>query len=263
MITPRPAQLTAANAARFQEEAVVDAYPLRPPYAPEIAGLLVDLAVDLPRAVLDAGAGTGEIARALVDRVARVDAVDLSPAMIAKGRTLPGGDHPRLRWILGPIERVPLQPPYALITAGDSLHWMDWETVMPRFQAALTPNGVLAIVHREQLPPPWSEGLSALIAECSTYPSFLPFDLIDSLEQRGLFHPTGRHETAPIPSRQSIEDYVESFHSRSSLSRAAMGREAATAFDERLCALVRPWGEDGLLDLETVGSIEWGLPLAR
>jgi hypothetical protein len=28
---------------------------------------------------------------------------------------------------------VQLQPPYALVTAGAGLHWMDWNIVMLRF----------------------------------------------------------------------------------------------------------------------------------
>src|SRR5437763_15233141 len=98
---PRPAHLTPDNAARFKDQSVVNFYPLRLPYPPQVFDILVDLLTDEPRAVLDVGAGTGAIACGLVRRVERVDAVDLSPAMIAKGRTLPDGDDPHLRWIYG------------------------------------------------------------------------------------------------------------------------------------------------------------------
>src|SRR5205085_8811604 len=98
---PRPAHLTPDNAARFKDQSVVDFYPLRLPYPSVVFDILADLITDEPRAVLDVGAGTGDIARGLVRRVERVDAVDFSPAMIAKGKTLPDGDHPGLRWIYG------------------------------------------------------------------------------------------------------------------------------------------------------------------
>src|SRR5439155_17899141 len=104
-----------------------EAYRSRPPYPDELFEILAGLISDEPRVVLDAGCGTGEIARPLLGRVDRVDAVDFSPAMIERGRRSPGGDHPNLRWIVGRAEDVPLAPPYALITAGASLHWMDWE----------------------------------------------------------------------------------------------------------------------------------------
>jgi SAM-dependent methyltransferase len=258
----RPAQLTPENAARFQDRTVVDRYHLRLPYPPEIFDVLVGLIDDAPRDVLDAGAGTGEIARVLADRVDRVDAVDLSGPMIAKGKTMPGGDHPRLRWIQGRLEDVPIESRYALITAGDSLHWMEWEVVMPRFQAMCTPQGMMAIVHRSEVTPPWQDGLGMLIAEYSTMQNFEGFDLIAQLEQRRLFTRRGSFETAPVGSRQSIDDYVESFHSRSSLSRENMPVESAAAFDRRLRELVEPYGEDGAVDLQTVGTIEWGLPLS-
>lgn len=87
--------------------------------------VLVGLIAGEPRTVLDLGCGTGFIARPLAPRVDRVDAIDVSEAMIEEGKRLPGGDHPHLQWIVGRAEDVALHPPYALITAGDSLHWME------------------------------------------------------------------------------------------------------------------------------------------
>src|SRR6476469_3743745 len=133
----RPAHLTRENAARFQDQSVVDNYPLRLPYPPAIVDRLALLTSARPRAVLDAGAGTGELARPLAALVARVDALGWWAAMIAKGKRSPGGDRPNLHWIEGRAEEAPVNPPYALITTGDSLHWMDWEAVLPRFRALL------------------------------------------------------------------------------------------------------------------------------
>ncbi len=64
--------------------------------------------------------------------VDRVDAIDFSAAMVSAGQRLPSGLHPNLRWICCKAEDAPLVPPYALITAGNSLHWMDWHALMPR-----------------------------------------------------------------------------------------------------------------------------------
>ena len=74
--------------------------------------------------------------------------------MIEQGKVLLNGDHPKLRWIVGPAEEVGLDPPYALITAGESVHWMDWYTVMPRFAHMLTASRYLAILGVEHLPAP-------------------------------------------------------------------------------------------------------------
>jgi trans-aconitate methyltransferase len=116
--------------AGFADQEIADAYPHRPPYPHDAIQLLVDLVKDTPRAVLDVGCGTRDLARWLAPHVEWVDAVDSSPAMLAKGRQLPGGGHPHLRWQHAAAETAVLAPRYALVTAGESLHWMDWPVVL-------------------------------------------------------------------------------------------------------------------------------------
>ena len=135
-------------AAQFQDAAVVAAYPSRPPYPDGVFKALAGLIGDGPRTVLDLGCGTGDLARRLAPLVERVDAVDISEGMIALGKTLPGGDAPNLRWIVGSAEDAPIAPPYGLVVAGESLHWMAWDVVLPRVREALAPGGMLAIVGR-------------------------------------------------------------------------------------------------------------------
>jgi len=257
---PKPAHLTADNAARFQDESVVGLYYLRLPYPPEVFDILTGLIADEPRVVLDVGTGSGPLARGLAPFVDHVDAVDISAAMIAKGKTLPGGDHPRLHWIEGAVEDAPLRPPYALIVAGDSIHWTVWDIVFPRFADLLTAHGLVAIVERTELASPWQEGLDRLIRRYSTMRNYEPFDLIDELERRQLFRVVGRRETVPTVSRQPVDDYIASFHSRSSLSRDHMPPADADAFDQRLHDLVRPWATEDMLELHTVGGVVWGTP---
>src|SRR5437667_4994755 len=164
---PRPEHLGIEHAARFRDQSVVDAYHFRPPYPEETFDILVSLLSDESRAVLDVGSGCGDIARRLVDRVERVDAVDFSLPMIEKGKTLPKGNHPRLRWIYGRAEEAPLDPPYALITAGQSIHWMDWDVVLPRFRTALTPHGSVVLVSIEGNLP-WDDEILPIIKCYST-----------------------------------------------------------------------------------------------
>ena len=151
--------------------------------------------------------------------------------MIAEGKALPGGDHPNIHWIEGSMEDGPLEPPYALIVAAGSLHWMDWDIVMPRFDSVLTPHGKLAIVHQTEQPTPWGPALGRLIAHYSTNRDYRPHNLIEDLTARGLFHRQGEHHTSPVPFRQSIPDYIESIHSRNGFSRERMPAEAAREFD--------------------------------
>lgn len=258
----RPAHLTRDNAARFQDESVVEVYDRRLPYPDEVFDVLMDLVTDAPRAALDLGTGTGDLARPLARRLDRVDAVDLSAAMVARGQTLLGGDRQNLRWLVGRAEDVELQPPYALITAGESLHWMDWEVLLPRLARLRTAHGFLAMVYRRECPVAWQRQLDALIAELSTVKNFEAYDLVEQLEGRHLFREVGRHEAAPAASVQSIDDYVDSFHSRASLSRQAMPAADAQAFDDRLRRMVEPWSDDGRLSLQTEAIVIWGVPLA-
>jgi ubiquinone/menaquinone biosynthesis C-methylase UbiE len=129
---PKPELYSSHYAEWFKDSDVVAAYSSRPPYARAAIEFLGELATDDSRRVLDIGCGPGDIARPLAPLVDHVDAVDFSVRMIKAGRELPGGGTSNVRWIIGKVEDVPLDPPYALVTAGESLHWMDWHVVLPR-----------------------------------------------------------------------------------------------------------------------------------
>jgi len=257
---PRPNYLGTKYASRFKDQSVVDRYHLRPTYPSELFSILSELITDEPRAVLDVGSGSGDIARWLVPLVERVDAVDFSQPMLEKGRLLPDGNSPKLRWIYGRAEDVALYPPYALITAGQSLHWMEWDVVLPRFHQMLTANGYLAIVNTENAPLPWSDDLIKLIKRLTTNRDYQPFDLIKELEVRGLFQLRGEKRTVPVPFVQSLDDYIESFHAMSSLSRDAMGEEAVTDFDNELRSLVSRLSSKEEVELQIIGTVAWGRP---
>lgn len=167
----KPSFLGAKYGSAFEDPTVVASYHTRPPYPEEVFDLLAGVLAPRPGAVLDLGCGPGIVARRLVDlgeHVERVDALDASPAMLAEGQRLPNGDHPRLRWILGRAEDAPLQPPYALVTAAASLHWMDWQTVLPRLHDVLTPDGLLVIVVDVNPPRRWQAELVPILRRYST-----------------------------------------------------------------------------------------------
>ncbi len=258
---PKPAHLGLNYAAQFRDTSIVNAYHHRPPYPVAVLSTLVELITDQPRIVLDVGCGTGDLARRMVEaNVERVDAIDFSQSMIAKGKTLPGGDHPRLNWIYGRVEEVELQPPYALVTAGESLHWMEWDVVMPLFRRILTPHGYLAIVGRSAQPVPWNDDLLAIIQRFSTNREYRPYSLVKELEQRHLFQKQGEAFAPPMKFTQSLEDYIESFHSRNGLSRDRMTVEAAQAFDNEAGSIVEPFLENGRVIQYIIGHVEWGIP---
>ena len=258
----KPAHLGPQYGAQFADPEVATAYDQRPPYPAEVFALLTDLIAATPRVVLDAGCGSGDLARPLAALVDRVDAVDPSAAMLARGRTRPGGDAANLRWLQSTIEEAPLRPPYALITAGESLHWMEWSVALPRLRAALDPAGSLAIVGRECPDLPWWGAVLRLIQQYSTNREFRPYDLVAELTTRGLFREAGRRQAAPQPFRQLVDAYIESIHSRNGFSRARMTGEDADAFDAAVRAVVTPFARDGALHMGVVGTVVWGEPLA-
>jgi len=256
----RPAQFTPDIAARFTHQSVVDAYVHRPPYPAETFAILAGLMVGESRAVLDVGCGPGNIARAMTAFANRVDAVDVSAAMLTLGRGLSDGDDPCLNWLHGRVEDVALAPPYALVTAGASLHWMDLETVLPRFADALHASGVLAIAHLPTPHYPWGDTLHALIRQYSTLQNYQPFDMIALLESRKLFTKEGEHETTPVPFTQSVEDFITFHHSMSSLDREVMTAADIAAFDDALRAAVTPYATDGMLTFSVTAHVVWGTP---
>jgi trans-aconitate methyltransferase len=145
----KPKYLAPKYGAQFKDRSIVDAYRHRPPYPAEIFTILAELINGEPHHVLDVGCGTGNLSRYLVERTERLDAVDFSLPMLEQGKQLRNGNHPRLRWMHGSIEEIALDPPYALVTAGESLHWMDWnpkrQKLFSASQMSYSPGSILAI----------------------------------------------------------------------------------------------------------------------
>lgn len=256
----KPAYAGHEHASRFKEKETARAYLLRAPYPAETFQILSGLLPRTHRTVLDVGCGTGEIARNMVDFADSVDAVDFSDVMIGLGRDLPKGDSRNLRWIVGNVEEVELRPRYALITEGESLHWMDWEILFPLFRRILTDGGHLALVERkEDEEIPWKDQLLRIIDDYSTGPKYEKFDIAGDLEKSGFFQKQGEKRTTPVTFVQSLEDYVESFHSWSELSRIALGKNA-NRFDEDVTNLVSSFTHGEPVERRVSSLVVWGVP---
>lgn len=262
----KPRQFTELYASIFQDASVVSAYQHRPMYPGETFKILLSLmpSTNTPRLVLDAGCGTGFIARPFAAYVAHIDAVDISERMIAVAKTQPGGDSPNISWIAAPIETAPLTGPYALIVAAASLHWMDWERTLPRFSNHLVSEGRLALVEDFHSPNPWEQQMGSIIKRYSMNKDFAPYtmrDIADELEQRQLFQLQGQYETAPVRFQQPISSYIESFHARNGLSVDRMDPLAAAQFDSELRALVEPFCPLGIVEQSISARILYGRPM--
>jgi len=239
----------------FADAAVARAYRCRPPYPAAVFALLRHRLVR-PRCVLDAGAGTGALARRMTAFAERVDAVEASAAMIEEGRRLPGGSDRRIRWIAGCAEDVPLDPPYGLITCGASLHWMDPALVLPRFREALAPRAFLAVVDTENVHGPYREEVWAVTdrhAAVARHPE-TP-DAIAAVRASGQFTIEGEERTEPTSFEQSVDEYIEFLHSTSVLTRAQLGERAA-AFDDEVRAVFAGHRLERIR-YGVVGSVTW------
>jgi SAM-dependent methyltransferase len=260
-VEPKPKGWSSQYGAWFEEPSTVERYDRRPDPPPETFELLLSLIEDEQRSVLDAGCGPGDLARVLAPHVDRVDAVDRSPAMIAKGRTMPGGDAPNLRWILAPIEEAPIEPPYSLIVAGDSVHWFDWETALPRFAECLSSNGKLAFVHREWLRDPEVRArLRPIYREHAANRDFKPLDPVVELERRGLFAKLGEQTTQAMTWTPTLDELIDCHHSQNGFvlekmdDPATFACEIADVINELVSA------HDGRLQLDVAAVVTWGLP---
>ena len=243
----------------FDDATVAQLYRHRPPYPVGAFDVLADLVIG-PRVVLDAGTGTGAIARHLASRVERVDALDPAAHMIAEGKQLEHGDDPRIRWILGNAETGPLSGPYGLITTGQSLHWMDWEVVLPRFAGALAPGARLAIVDDPEAPQPWSDELRPILIRHSIHRGkWHQFELIGELVRLGLFAIEGELTLEAEPIEQPLEEYIASFHATSSLARHRIGDDEADAFDREVRELL---AAHPTVVRRVAARIVWGRPVA-
>jgi SAM-dependent methyltransferase len=211
---PKPEFWSVRFASVFQEPDVVASYPNRPPYPQETIDELARLAVR--GAVVDAGCGTGELARRLAALVERVDAVDVSAPMLELARLLP--DAHRVQWVHGAIEDAQLEPPYDLVVAGDSVHWFDWEVALPRI-FELAPR--FAIVRRD-----WFKGNDDVVARLRPVwaahgwnKGFRPLDPITELERRGLLRIVTVYESPTETWRPSQDEIVGLHFSQSGFAR--------------------------------------------
>jgi SAM-dependent methyltransferase len=116
----------------------------RPEYPPEaVTWIAEQLDLREGRTVLDLGAGTGKLTRALVQTGARVIAVEPGEAMLAELRRV----LPDVEAIRGAAEAIPLgDEGVDAITVGQAFHWFRHDESLPELRRVLRPGGALALV---------------------------------------------------------------------------------------------------------------------
>jgi SAM-dependent methyltransferase len=242
-------------------------YGFRPDYSGEVYDILAGLLRFQPRFLLDAGCGPGKIVRGLVDQIDRADAVDSSAEMLHIARSLPAGGDPKIRWVSARIEEAELSPPYGLIVAAASIHWMEMDRVLPRFREALAPGAFLAVLDGDApIDPPWEGETTRFMLDFlenieGERPKWWA-NAGQRLRQPILVHPAfecvGAVISKPVLVAQNITDFLRCEHSRATWSEEYLGEKASSQFDEGLRELLTPFASDGILTFSVQTRVEWG-----
>jgi ubiquinone/menaquinone biosynthesis C-methylase UbiE len=149
--------LRARQAASFDRAA--DVYERARPEYPEDA---VDWLIPPDaKTVLDLGAGTGKLTRALAARGLDVIAVDPSPKMLAQlSNSLPGAVVHE-----GTAEDIPIADASVdAVFAAQAWHWVDQDVALPSVARVLKPGGTLGLVWNiRDESTPWVKRLSEIV----------------------------------------------------------------------------------------------------
>lgn len=168
---------------RFGE--VAEAYERgRPDYPSQIVTWLLP---GHPERVVDLGAGTGKLTRALIERAPTVIAVEPDPGM----RSVLAQQLPGTSVVDGRGEDIPLRDDFAdVVVVGQAWHWFDTSRALPEVARILRPGGFLSLVWNDRAKvDPWLDRLAALLASFGTSPDtesepvggapFGPFETMD------------------------------------------------------------------------------------
>jgi SAM-dependent methyltransferase len=116
----------------------------RPDYPPAAVGALAcELGLKSGARVLDLGAGTGKLSRALLAGGLDVTAVEPLPSLRALLADRIGAERVRA----GTAERIPLDDASVdAVTAADAFHWFDHPIALPEIRRVLRPGGGLVVI---------------------------------------------------------------------------------------------------------------------
>jgi SAM-dependent methyltransferase len=137
----------------------------RPEYPADAVAWLLG---DRPRTVVDLGAGTGKLTRALVGHADTIVAVEPDPVM----RAALAARLPEVTVLEGTGEGMPLPDAYAdVIVVGQAWHWIDPVRGSAESARVLRPGGCLGLVWNDRdESDPWVARLSAILEEFGTSP---------------------------------------------------------------------------------------------
>jgi SAM-dependent methyltransferase len=185
----------------------------RPRYGQDVAEALIaglDLAAGAP--LLELGAGTGSLARALLAGGLEVTALEPLEGMRRVLARAIGSE----RVLDGVAEQIPLADgSVEAVVAADAFHWFDEARAMPEIRRVLRPRGGMAILRTlPVLDAPWSRELGELfVRELGEHPAVSERGAAAALEADGAFGPVSERLVSyeQVTDRARILDYVASF----------------------------------------------------
>ena len=137
----------------------------RPEYPPAAVGALAaELGIAPGAAVLDLGAGTGKLSRALLARGFDVVAVEPAPALRQHLTAAIGAERVRD----GRAEAIPLADGSVdAVTVSDAFHWFDHGPALSEIRRVLRPGGGLAILNtvHDWTGASWADEVGKLVAD--------------------------------------------------------------------------------------------------
>ncbi len=184
------------DAARTGFERQAEAYERgRPDYPPAaIDWLSSKLQLRPGRLVVDVGAGTGKLTRALLRSGAEAVAVEPVAAM----RQVLARETPAARALDGTAEALSLPDHSAdAIVAGQAFHWFDGDVALPEFHRVLRPGGRLGLIwNRRRDDQPLQRAIDEIIEPYRAgTPGLGSGAWRQALERSALFEPTAEFET--------------------------------------------------------------------
>lgn len=219
---------------------------------------------------LDLGAGTGQIAFELAERVGEVTAVDINPEMIAEGeRIAQEKGIKNIAWLVSGAEEVPSTlGMFDIVTIGSAFHWMDGDVVLNRVYEMTNRNGGIAIVantnsiHRNNEGSVWKQvareviekyvGKDRKAGKTGLYQE--PKDRFEDIIDRSRF--VGRESFAgDYEEKWTIDEIIGYLHSTSFASAEVLG-DKWSAFEAEVREKLQEINSEGaFLEKQTLEAI--------